>query len=145
MARNLKTEAIWLTGVKELDDAMERLNKRVRRSTASTAVRNATKRHVLPSAKQDVPFETGALEASLKVRRAKLRGREGRQAIGFSVQDTDYDTFYSRFQEFGTEDIDPEPFLRPAIYENREAVWNTFRAEMTRLLPDAVAKSRRGN
>lgn len=43
-------------------------------------------------------------------------------------------TFHFRFLEFGTVNMAAQPFMRPAMHENAQAVFDTISAEMTRRL-----------
>lgn len=122
-----------VTGLRELGEAMRELSADMqgrvgRQATAAGAgvVRRA--------ARASAPRDTGNLQAAIVMkrmpespltaeyvitpRRGKTRdvkaAKAGKGALG-------KDAFYARFQEFGTVKAPAQPFLRPALENNKQA------------------------
>lgn len=121
-----------LADVRELDRKLKQLPDKVRKTGGRKATRAAAK-IVLEDAKRLVPYDTGLLESSLKVR-ARKRSRKNKNTVGHAVVTGEGffkgETFYGGFLELGTKHIDADPYLRPAIYGNQ----NRIREEWSRVL-----------
>ena len=130
------TRAVVITGDKEIDKSLSQFEAKIQRKTLRKASKTAANL-ILRDAKTLVPHETGLLEASLKVRPV----RKSRTRIGHSVTTREGlfqgNEFYGGFVELGTENMEADPYLRPALYTNQEAAKliykNELRAELRRL------------
>ncbi len=115
------------------------------------------------AAKDRVPVRSGALRDNIiVVRKDKRRLRRGEEGVDVTVRAKakkykesgrnrlaaqagskylDYGPlFYARFIEFGTSKMQAKPFLRPAFEENKAAMGDIFRAELSRAIDEAVKK-----
>ena len=116
-----------------LDKALSRLPKNLANKGARKATREAAK-IVQRDAVQLAPIDTGQLEASIKVR-ARKRSRRNRGTVGHSVMTGEHlfqgDQFYAGFQELGTEKMEANPFLRPALWGNQRKIFAKYREVLT--------------
>ena len=97
----------------------KRLNELANLKDVQNAVRvNTTEMHQRASRK--VPVDTGHLRRSLTIDFSD-NGLTGRVYT---------DVEYAIYQEYGTRFINPRPFMRPSLYEQREQ----FAKDMSRLL-----------
>lgn len=134
-----KQRGVVITGDKELDRKLAKLEPKLQKKLSRQATRKAAKDIVLPAAQAAVPANTGELEDSLKVRAVtRSRNRIGHMVVagdGFFVGDQ----FYGGFIEFGTKTratraghsrgrVMPgqHAFLRPAVYDNEVRVRKLF-------------------
>lgn len=138
MARSSKPFAIEIEGAPELSRKLAEFEGKVGKKLHRKAARQAAKL-VLASAKMHVPVQYGTLESSLKVKAVK----RSRTRIGVEVATAEGmfqgDSFYGGFVELGTKErfhksgksvgrIENQKFsfLRPALYDNEEAVRRTY-------------------
>ncbi|MDW7651313.1 MAG: HK97 gp10 family phage protein [Bacillota bacterium] len=73
----------------------------------------------LDDAKRRCPVDTGALKASLYLAKSKTRKPEIKREVKISPGKKEY---YGTFVELGTANINPQPFMRPAIDENQDRI-----------------------
>lgn len=85
---------------------MGKLTKEGRQKISRELEKKAIK--VVRNAKQNAPVDTGRLRSSITYNMVELPGQLPKAVVGTSVQ-------YAPFQEFGTEDMPAQPFLRPAL------------------------------
>lgn len=138
---------IIVTGVAELDRAMRALPEKLRNKAIRPAMREVTKRIVLPTAVDFAPEDTGRLKKSLRVRAAKNSrgGRLPRHVVGFAVVWTDKDAYYGKFQELGTKTIKkPEGFLRPGLYRNKHLLQPALSRLIQPRIREVVASAKHG-
>jgi len=104
-----------LKGARELDRKLARLEKRTAKKVMRKALRAGGK-VILAEAKRRAPKRTGALAASLKVRAAKRSRRRRGVAVIVATAEGWFkgDEFYGAFVELGTEDMEAQPYVRPA-------------------------------
>jgi HK97 gp10 family phage protein len=119
---------VTIEGIDEINGAIAFFEITAAPKHIRKATRAAMNEIVLPDAKALVPVDTGALEASLKTR--ALKRSKGR--IGHQVTTSEHhhmfkgDQFYGGFVELGTEKMEADPYLRPALYGNENAIKQTF-------------------
>lgn len=77
---------------------------------------------VLQTAKFYCPVDTGALRESIRAEISKT---------GFEVGT---DLYYAKFVEFGTSKQRPQPYLYPAIAENKDKIVNIIQEEIRKEL-----------
>lgn len=115
---------IELLGEPELQAKLDALEFKVQRKVIRKAIR-AGGRSVLEAARANVPIDTGALKAGLKLRAIK-RTRTGfgvyirtptRAELAIDENDPGY---YPAVLEYGADGHRPQPFLRPAMDANRD-------------------------
>lgn len=115
---------IELLGEPELQRKLDALDRKVQRKVVRKAIREGAK-PVLAAAKAKVPVDTGALKAGLKLRALK------RSRTGFGVYirtptraeldiPDDDESYYPAVVEYGAEFSPPQPYMRPAMDENRD-------------------------
>ena len=73
----------------------------------------------LDDARRRCPVDTGALKASLHLAKSKTRKPEIKREVKISPGKKEY---YGTFVELGTANINPQPFMRPAIDENQDRI-----------------------
>ena len=144
-------ELITLTGFKELAKALRELGPRVaknalRRSVASGAavIRN--------EAKARAPVDTGEMKKDIQIKR--LRETRGEMSVKYIVfvrsgkksrmsgkaRNVSKDSFYWRFQEFGTSKMAAHPFMRPALAAKRAAAVDAIKEKLTEGVHKAAAE-----
>lgn len=134
-----------IDGMEETLAKMASMPERLQKKLIRRAARPAAK-EVAAAAKLAAPVLTGALEDSIKVR-ALRRSRRNKGIIGVSVRTSERDSmfsgdqFYGAFQEFGTERMDPNPFLIPAMLEKEGQVKQIFMAELRRIVEEEDTNS----
>ena len=88
---------------------------------------------VAESARQKVPVDTGKLKESIQARVTK------KNASGVTViVAAGTDEYYWLFIEFGTSKMPAQPFLRPALDENRAAVKREFGAQLKAIIGEVT-------
>lgn len=149
-----------LSGWEEITKRLKALPKRLQRQGLRTAARQAMN-IVRDTARANAPVKTGFLKKNIITRINTKRSRQvggvvaqvgirggskkyvnnkqnrrlGRVGDNYEHGDNAY---YWRFVEFGTINIRPRPFMRPALTQNITAVTNKM-AEAIRLELDKVA------
>ena len=116
-----KLEKRTITGDKELDKILLKIQKNTANKWVRQGLRHAAKTIALPQAKRRVPHDTGSLEKSLTVRAGK-RSRKGPSYMVATRPTKDEDAYYGVFTELGTKHITADPYLRPAIYDYQNEI-----------------------
>ena len=148
-----------VTGSKELDDALEQFELKVRRKILKQTIRRAS-RELLADAKANAPVDSGDLRNSIKLRVKKVNKRN-KSEVGMMVLTGDQlfkgDQFYAAFIEFGAPGhkpygkgdkytgignnlLEPKPYLRPAMDKNEPLVVARFKAEMPAIIKSTADK-----
>lgn len=78
---------------------------------------------VAESARRKVPVKTGALRESIKVKASKFAG--GGHIIEAQGKG-DFQKYYASFVELGTFKDKAQPYLRPALHQNRTKIRKRF-------------------
>ncbi len=136
--------AVFITGDDEVDFKLAGMLSRVQTKLVRKATREIAK-PVRDSAKAWAPYETGELAGSIKVRALK-RSRKNKDSVGARVITSDTDslfsgeTYYGAFQEFGTEHMEANPFLLPAMLENERSAKSMFTKAMREIVKQEEAK-----
>ena len=137
-----------LTGDRQLDKKLRRLEFDVQKKLVKKATKEAVTEIVLPDVQSEVPRDFGTLADMLKVR--ATRGRRGKNQFGHAVT-TKRDGFYGTFVEFGTEDrfhasgrwvgaVSPKNWMRPALYNNADRLLTHFKASLRKFLKEFSGK-----
>lgn len=126
-----------VTGDREVDKKLHELEPKLQKKFARQATRRAVREVVLPEALARVPVDTGQLESSLTARATK-RSREfvGAQVVtreGFFSGET----YYGGMVEFGTKNMEADPYLRPALYGNESRIREFFIRDIKELIREA--------
>jgi HK97 gp10 family phage protein len=120
---------VVVTGVKELDRALAKLEPAVRRKVVRQAMRKGLK-VMADAVKAEAPVDTGTLKDAVKVRAVKQRRRgaielEVRILADDNTKKTSAETgqtvFYPAVVEYGTAHAPPNPFMRRAYEAKGEA------------------------
>jgi len=119
-----KAVDVSLIGDKRLNRKLRRLPLKVQRKVVRQALREAG-RPVLATAKRIVPVRTGNLRDGLKLRAIKPRGGQfgvaiktpTREDLGLPATGGGY---YPAHIELGTRNTPAQPYLRPAMDQNRK-------------------------
>lgn len=116
--------AVQITGVKRLDRKFARLPKRVQNRVVRTSIKDAAK-ILMEDSRRRAPKLTGALKKGHKVRAMKRR----RNFIGRTIL---VDDPAAAAMEYGTSDVDAQPYLRPALDETGQRVKDKALANIKR-------------
>lgn len=132
---------VQITGLKELQNALEQLPKEIQGRPLRSAVSAAAK-VIVDDVKSRVPVgETGNLKTAVYRYRSRRNSATGRETFFVGIRqgkaqykDTAYnrrkgrvgknyktagEAYYWRFLEFGTAKMQAKPFLRPAFEANK--------------------------
>jgi len=135
---------VIVTGDKALDKTMATMEAKIQKKVARHAMRVATRGVILPQALRRVPVgkaskgsrNPGALKKSLTVKAFKRsRSRTGVAVVagdGFFQGET----YYSGMVEFGTKNMQANPFLRAAGYESKPQVQALIVADIRKALAE---------
>lgn len=116
MAINASGFSVTLSGFPELADSLEHLadSETVQEILGSAVVQGGV--IVVTDAKRRVPVDTGNLQRSIHLEYATDAGdKQAAVEVG-----TDVD--YGKYVEFGTSRMAAQPYLRPALDENRDEI-----------------------
>lgn len=130
-------KAFQVTGIKSIDQALAKLEPKVKKKMVKRAMRPAMK-PILKAAKSNAPVDTGATKRAIKIRAAK----RSRTTMGIDVRigEGDYkgEQYYAAFVEYGTSKMEPKPFLRPAYDTGKDkAKTDTIEAIKKLILEEA--------
>lgn len=137
-------------GFKELDAALAEFSKATARNILKRAGVTALE-PVARAAKAKARRLTGALQDSIDVvtklgKRQKRMNREPSTVevyAGPTAPDGSTPPPQGIFEEFGTEDTEPHPFMRPAWDAGQTEVLDTVREELAAEIDKAAARARR--
>ncbi len=95
-------------------------------------------------AKQNAPVDTGQTKKAIKVR--AMRKSRTRFGIETRVGEGDYkgDEYYAAFLEFGTSEMEPHPFMRPAYDSKKDEAKRIALEELKRLVEEEARNSNSG-
>lgn len=134
MARG--SAVVKVIGSRKLKRVMEGLPKKIQSKILRTGLRKAIKL-VADRVRTLVPRDTGQLRKSIKVR----AGKRKRNRISITAQTGEGffkgKTYYGGFQEYGTEKMQAEPFLRPAFDQRERPAAEILETEIKKLAKEA--------
>lgn len=146
---------VKLEGFAELEQALKQLGKQ---ATQKASLRRALKKAAQPLAdlaRGKAPVDTGALQQSVIVG-AKLNGRQAKlHRRMFRDDRSSVELFvgpsyllgdggrHGHLLEFGTVNIAPQPFMRPAWQQDQRAMLDRLRAEIAIDIDKAVKRAAR--
>jgi HK97 gp10 family phage protein len=151
LANTSTTKLVGFEGLRKILRALpDEVNMRANKLGAV-----AMAQFVREKAKSNAPKgETGNLSRAIIVRKEKdggakwiqfydvaVRTRGGRKSKKTGVVPDS--AYYWHFVEFGTSRMAAQPFLRPAIEDNRDAVVGSYRDRASRIVDAIAAKLRR--
>ncbi len=145
---------VKLSGLRELDQALNELDLKTRKQAMRPALRTAMK-PVLSRIKSNVEAisDTGGLEETVKMTASFAKGnlqKSGKQAAAIgrvsvgSSRKREGKTGHQALQvEFGTSDIPAKPVIRPAVTGHEKTIINTFAKELGRQIERIARRVRR--
>ena len=143
-------ETFSIEGLKDLEAAFEELgNVNQRKASARRALKKAAQ-PIADTAERLAPRDRGNLAESIKVgarlsrRQSSLHRkmfRDDRAAVEMFVGAGPLSSAHN--QEFGNENMPPQPFMRPALQTNVDGFFNTIADEMWADLRKTVARAER--
>lgn len=133
---------ISVLGDKALERKLRKLDERVQKKIVRKALRSGAK-PVLADAKAYVPIDTGALESELKITASRARrgffgvqvATPPRSILGIGPDDKGY---YPAILEYGSDKMEPIPYLRPAFDNNRGRALAIIRDVLVKGVREAV-------
>lgn len=127
---------VKLSGFRELDKALSELGKATTRGVLKRTAFKALEPMRL-AAEEKAPRRTGALAVSIDVsdKRTKRASRMNPKRKGYYEAAMGPATGngvlnYATFDEFGTVDTPPQPYMRPAWIEQREGALDIVKQEL---------------
>lgn len=143
---------VKIKGLKELDRALNGLDLEVRKKASREAGREAMK-PVAARMKAKVPEDTGGLKKTIRVSattapsRLKKYSRKASMISSASVgrkSHKDGGTGHQALQiEYGTVNMDAQPFIRPAIQGKEKSVFMHFRKHLRKSITKWANKKRK--
>lgn len=139
-------EAKFLDGWDDIENALdELLDLDGTGKETANALRRAGRKAmqpVLEAAIDKAPKDTGNLKANIKITAKVGHTKKQKSAISVLVGTTSK-AKYALHQEYGTSEIEAQPFLRPALAENADAVVLGFEREARLALTKSIKKIQR--
>jgi len=132
-------ESIRLEGFKSLSRALDKLPDRL----AAKVIRSATLSGagiIRKEARNRVSVDDGVLKKSIS---SKIKEKTT-TSVTYSVGPTNK-AFYGTFLEFGTENIRPQPFLRPAFDEKKNEAAKKIEERIMKGIEREAEKLKRGS
>ena len=136
--------AAQLSGVDELQRTLKNLTPSISKRALRPSLKKSAKTIVLPAARSNLRDQqvggTGALSAALKVRAITRSRVKLGSAVFLRNEKGSTDEYYGLFLEFGltktspprrhksgksTGDLQAQPFIRPALYDNVTKIQNS--------------------
>ena len=153
---------VKLTGLKELEKALEQLPKEIQSRPLRSAVSAAAK-VIVDDVKARVPVgETGNLKTAVYRYRSRRNSSTGRETFFVGIRqgkaqykDTAYnrrrgrvgktyktagEAYYWRFLEFGTAKMQAKPFLRPAFEANKSKAVEVMKDRLGKAIQSQAKK-----
>lgn len=111
----------WTSGrsPKALEDRLDRLDDAIEEHLDDAMETVVTK--IAADASRKAPYKTGWLSSNIRGIVLGWVGEVLEGAVGTNVE-------YGKYQEEGTQYMDPNPYLQPAIDENRDWAFEQFEA-----------------
>ena len=132
--------SVDVSGIMELNKKLRELaGDKIARKVLRSAIRKAAK-PMVAAAKAFAPVDSGLLEESIKLK-AIRRTRTG-FGVRISTSNSDFDsqgeTFYGAMQEWGTVNMAPNPYLRPAFDTTKDQSVQIVTADMQAAIAEAT-------
>ena len=107
-------------------------------------------------ARELAPVDTGEMRKDIQQKREKTAGdhiasfsvytRSGKRSrLSGKARNVDKDSFYWKFQEFGTAKMPAQPFMRPAFESEKENAVDEIGAELDKRIQKEAADAARGS
>ncbi|MBD3838834.1 MAG: HK97 gp10 family phage protein [Epsilonproteobacteria bacterium] len=121
--------------------ALSSLSDRIQKNVMMGATR-ASARVVQKEAKRIVRVKTGNLKLSVLIQKEKIR-QDGVVRYTVRTGRKKHDGYYGRFLEFGTVNMAPKPFLRPAYEAKKDELIDAFREYASKRIDKEIEKAKR--
>lgn len=138
MSGDIKTGTIGIKGLAALEKQLQSLSDRIAKNVLRRALSSGAA-VIRNEARRLAPRDTGEMVRDILIKRAKqARGsgtieyqvfvRTGKKSrLAGKKRNVARDSFYWRFQEFGTAKMAAHPFMRPAFDTKKEAAAEAIR------------------
>lgn len=115
---------------KRLQQVAEKVGKKALRSAARKAMNEVRK-----EARDNAPQDSGLLDHNFGLL-TRIKGADVVAKVGIrgGARENETTPYYWRFVEFGTQKSAARPFLRPALENNSQHVFDTLAAELKKAL-----------
>jgi HK97 gp10 family phage protein len=139
-----------MEGLRELEQAFAELEKPTQRKASARRALKKAAQPIADTAERLAPRDRGNLAESIKVgtrlsrRQSALHRkmfRDDRAAVEMFVGAGPLSSAHN--QEFGNENMPPQPFMRPALQANVDGFFNTISAELWADLRKTVERAER--
>ncbi|PSW53021.1 HK97-gp10 family putative phage morphogenesis protein [Photobacterium leiognathi] len=145
----MANETWRVNGLKDLEKALTELGAATGVKVLRKAGRDAmsgVQMAMMMGAGVDPESEGEHMRDSIKITTKKMDRKGGsNNAVAIRVGPTKKHSQKAIAQEYGTEKQTADPFMRPALYENRHRVVDDFTTNLTVAIAKAVRKQRRAN
>lgn len=128
-------------GAKVVQDEAKRLAPRSERSYLRTI--NGRKQRIAPGTLQRAIYRTRSRDLSVQIGAAVQEAYIVGVRYGKKYQRRGLDAWYWRFVEFGTRNMTPHPFLRPAFHQTKDRQIEAMRVRLAKAIERAANKLRR--
>ena len=144
-----------LTGFTELAKALRELGPRVGRKHLRAATSKGAA-VIRKKARELAPVDTGEMRKDIQQKREKTSSdniasysvytRSGKRSrLSGKARNVDKDSFYWKFQEFGTAKMPAQPFMRPAFESEKEKAIDELGTELDKRIQKEAADMARGS
>lgn len=143
------SQAVRVEGLAYLNKKLLELEPKLQRKTLGKALKKAGK-PVLQETKRLVPVDTGRLRTALKLRsKGPSKKRPHQQSVSVATPTrkqlkmrADEKGYYPAVLEYGSASrkIQPRPYLRPALANQKEQALATLKSELARGVIEAATK-----
>jgi len=144
-----------LTGFAEMAKRLRDLGPKVGRKHLRAATSKGAA-VIKKKARELAPVDTGEMRKDIQQKRVKTAGdhiasfsvytRSGKRSrLSGKARNVDKDSFYWKFQEFGTAKMPAQPFMRPAFESEKENAVDEIGAELDKRIQKEAADAARGS
>jgi len=144
-----------LTGFAEMAKKLREFGPKVGRKHLRAATSKGAA-VIRKKARELAPVDTGEMRKDIQQKREKTSGdniasysvytRSGKKSrMSGKARNVDKDSFYWKFQEFGTAKMPAQPFMRPAFESEKENAVDVLGAELDKRIQKEAADLARGS
>lgn len=144
-----------LTGFAEMAKKLREFGPKVGRKHLRAATSKGAA-VIRKKARELAPVDTGEMRKDIQQKRVKTEGdhiasfsvytRSGKRSrLSGKARNVDKDSFYWKFQEFGTAKMPAQPFMRPAFESEKENAVDEIGAELGKRIQKEAADAAGGS
>lgn len=144
-----------LTGFAEMAKKLREFGPKVGRKHLRAATSKGAA-VIRKKARELAPVDTGEMRKDIQQKRVKTEGdhiasfsvytRSGKRSrLSGKARNVDKDSFYWKFQEFGTAKMPAQPFMRPAFESEKENAVDEIGAELDKRIQKEAADAAGGS